>query len=321
MVASKRFSYEPQELLPDLYCIPLPLHDGSPVNAFVATRDDGVWLIDGGLGTEECQAVLAAGLKSLGYADALADVRGLLITHGHTDHVGAAETVLAGGGEIVAHRLETTEGRRLAFEPSWLRRNGLPADSLGQDRWRGFSWPQPTRLLEDGERLHWGNLDLEVIWCPGHTRGLVCLFEPQRSLLFSTDHVMRRAPTPITVRSDTDADPLSDYLGSLQKLARLPAETVLPGHGRPFGGLANRLAHIQSEIQEQLDQIQRGLANGPSSAYELLRISPRAFGDRRPMAEPYALSVLLARLRHLECLGAIQRVDDAEGITYALNAD
>ena len=98
MVAAKRFSYEPEQLSHDLFCIPLPLFDGSPVNSFVAIGAGGVWLIDGGLGTEHCQATLAHGLRSLGYS--LADVRGLLITHGHGDHVGAAEAVLANGKAI-----------------------------------------------------------------------------------------------------------------------------------------------------------------------------------------------------------------------------
>ncbi|MGI9145851.1 MAG: MBL fold metallo-hydrolase [Chloroflexota bacterium] len=316
MAVAKHYSYAPEQLCPDLYCIPLPLHDGSPVNAFAAIRDGAVWLIDGGLGTPDCQTVLARGLESLGYS--LADVRGLLITHGHPDHVGAAAAVLAHGGQILAHRLETTEGRSMAYEPGWLQRNGLPADTPTAGRWQGLDWPQPTRMLEDGDRLAWANLNLQVIWCPGHTRGLVCLFEPQRRLLFTTDHVMRRAPAPITVRSDTHANPLSDYLASVRKLAPLAAETVLPGHGRPFDKLANRLNHIQSQIGEQLDAIQRGLADGPASAYELLTTTAPVLGDRRPMAEPYLLSVLLARLRHLECLGTITRIEQSQRITYAL---
>jgi glyoxylase-like metal-dependent hydrolase (beta-lactamase superfamily II) len=315
VVVAKRFSYEPEELFPDLYCIPLPLHDGSPVNTFVAIGDGGVWLIDGGLASEECQAVLAGGLASLGFS--LADVRGLLITHGHTDHVGAAGAVVANGGEILAHRLEMTEGRRLAFDPGWLQRNGLPAEAAAH-RWRSFDWPEPTRVLEDGDRLQWGNLDLQVIWCPGHTRGLVCLFEPQRRLLFTTDHVMRRAPAPVSVRGATDADPLSDYLASVRKLVPLPAETVLPGHGRPFVSLARRLAHIESEIQEQLALIRTALKNGPASAYELLTASLQGLRDRRPVSGQYALSQLLARLRLLERLGTLARVETAETIRYAL---
>jgi glyoxylase-like metal-dependent hydrolase (beta-lactamase superfamily II) len=142
--------------------------------------------------------------------------------------------------------------------------------------------------------------------------------EPQRRLLFTTDHDMRRAPAPVSVRADTDDDPLSDYLGSVRKLAPLAVETVLPGHGRPFGGLARRLAHIESEIQDQLDLIRTGFARGPASAYELLKASLHGLRDRRPVSEQYALSQLLARLRHLECLGTLVRVENAETIRYAL---
>ena len=127
-----------------------------------------------------------------------------------------------------------------------------------------------------------------------------------------------RAGPGLGVRADTDADPLSDYLASVRKLAPLPAETVLPGHGRPFGGLARRLAHIESEIQDQLALIQAGCANGPASGYELLMASMHGLRDRRPVSEQYALSQILARLRHLECLGTLVRVEDTETIRYAL---
>jgi glyoxylase-like metal-dependent hydrolase (beta-lactamase superfamily II) len=312
----KHFSYEPEHVSDDLYCIPLPLHDGSPVNAYVAIGDDGVHLIDGGLGTEECQAKLFDGLKTLGFSQA--DVRGLLITHGHNDHVGAAQAVLDNGGEVLAHRIESTDGRRLAFDEAWLERNGLPVNGQVRDRWRPFDWPQPTRLLEDGDRLRWGNLDLQVVWCPGHTRGLVCLFEPAHGLLFTTDHVMRRAPAPISLRDDADGDPLGDYLASVDKLAQLKVETVLPGHGRPFGGLGRRLAHIHSEIEDQLNLVRERLKSGPATAYEVLSVQ-HALRDRRPVAERYALSQLLARLRHLEVKNEVVRVkEDDDPIRYAV---
>src|SRR5438105_13001012 len=113
VMAEKRFSYDPERIGNDLYAIPLPLHDGSPVNAYCVIGTDGVWLIDGGLAAEQSQKILREGLQTLGFE--MKDVRGLLITHGHVDHVGAAESVLANDGEILAHRLEAREGRVLAW--------------------------------------------------------------------------------------------------------------------------------------------------------------------------------------------------------------
>jgi glyoxylase-like metal-dependent hydrolase (beta-lactamase superfamily II) len=313
----KQFSYEPEKLDDDLYAIPLPLYDGSPVNAFVSIGSDGVWLIDGGLSSEQCQATLRAGLTKLGFHFER-DVRGLLITHGHNDHVGAAQAVLNAGGQVLAHRLETLEGRHLVSDEAFLQRHGLPQDGHGRvDRWREFTWPEPTRLLEDGDTLSWGNLNLRVVWCPGHTPGLVCLFEESRGLLFTTDHVMRRAPAPVGVRNANHDDPLSDYLNSVNKLETLRVHTVLPGHGRPFHRLRERLHDIQREIEHQLDSICEHLQRGPASAYELV-VHLSVLRDRRPMASPYQIGLVLARLRHLERLGRLYQIQTGASIKYAL---
>ncbi|MBV9170680.1 MAG: MBL fold metallo-hydrolase [Chloroflexi bacterium] len=315
-MAVQRFSYEPERVLDDFYCIPLPLHDGSPVNAFVCTDHDGVWLIDGGLDSEHCQATLRDGLQKLGFSPS--DVRGILITHGHTDHVGMAPTIAANGGTIAAHELEATVGRRLAFDENWLHRNGLPSDTTPM-RWGAHAiWPDPTRFLNDGEVLRWGNLQLQVLWCPGHTPGLVCLYDARRGLVFTTDHVMRRARAPVSLRFDSNDDPLAAYLASVRKLGCVEAATVLPGHGRPFGGLSQRLRQIEHEIAHDLEVLMAALrAHGPATAYRLLPFSSAA-GDRR-VAERYALSLLLARLRHLERAGQIVRADQNGAIHYAVS--
>jgi glyoxylase-like metal-dependent hydrolase (beta-lactamase superfamily II) len=314
---AKHFSYAPERIADDLFAIPLPLQDGSPVNAYVSISRDGLFLVDGGLGSESAQSTLRAGIQQIGF-DFDRDVRGLLVTHGHTDHVGAAEAILERGGQLLAHRIETThESRNQAFDDVFLHRHGLPPD--GGPRafaWRGFVWPEPTRLLEDGERLCWGSLDLHVVWCPGHTPGLICLHEPNRGLLFTTDHVMRRAPAPVSVRNAQHDNPLRDYLLSVDKLRSKDVRSVLPGHGRPFHHLRQRLDQIQAEIQHQLDVILERLRSGPATAYELLSLS--ALRDRRPIATRYEVSLVLARLRFLERLGRLHAIETPGSIRFAL---
>lgn len=314
----KQFSYEPEKIADDLFAIPLPLWDGSPVNSYVAIGSDGLWLIDGGLGSDECQATLRQGIRSLGF-DFDRDVRALLVTHGHNDHVGAADAVLEHGGQLLAHRVEATAGRQIGFDEVWLRRQaGLPEDGESHgNRWPAFVWPEPTRQLEDDDRLHWGNLELQVVWCPGHTPGLVCLYEPTRKWLFTTDHVMRRAPAPIGVRHSSDDNPLHDYLGSVDKLKALNVHTVLPGHGRPFHHLRQRLQQIEQDIEKQLETVVELLRHGPATAFELAQASS-LLRDRRPMAARYHVGLVLARLRFLERLGRIFPIETEGRIKYAL---
>lgn len=312
---TKQFSYEPEEIAPDLYAIPLPLHDGSPVNAYVVLDGRAAWLIDGGLGTPECQAVLAQGLAALGYS--IKDVAGLIVTHGHTDHVGAAAPIHGQGGEVLAHRIEAESGRDMGIDEVWLTRHGLPADLHSQSPWHIIDWPEPTRTLEDGDVVRWGPMELEVLWCPGHTRGLVCLWEPRRRLLFTTDHVMRRAPSPVTLRRPEDAgDPLADYLRSVDRLRALPVHLVLPGHGRPFAHLRERVDEIAATIGAQLEAVADAIEReGETTAYELLDLT--GFRDPRGMAPRYDMGQMLARLRFLENRNRIRSLGSSQVVRFA----
>ena len=225
--------------------------------------------------------------------------------------------MLANGGELLAHTQEATEGRNINFDEDWLAHHGLPEHAMGRrDRWRPFTWPDPTRLIEDGQQLRWGNLNLQVVHCPGHTPGLVCLFEPNRKLLFTTDHVMRRAPAPVSVRNSGHDDPLRDYLSSVRKLRPLDVHTVLPGHGRPFHHLERRLDEIEGTIIRQLARIVDALGSGPATAYQVFERTELL--DRRPIATRYQVSLVLARLRYLERQGQLHKTSTNGTIKYVL---
>jgi glyoxylase-like metal-dependent hydrolase (beta-lactamase superfamily II) len=93
----------------------------------------------------------------------------ILITHGHPDHAGGAAQLAAETGARI-------EGPHLAEKglidrlPENARRYGMTARQFTPDRW-----------LEDGDRIEFGNQVIDVLHCPGHTRGHVAYFhEPSR---------------------------------------------------------------------------------------------------------------------------------------------
>jgi glyoxylase-like metal-dependent hydrolase (beta-lactamase superfamily II) len=154
---------------------------------------------------------------------AATDGRGVALvalTHGHFDHLGAVgEIVERTGAPFATHRLDAPN----VTTPAGT--GGLPFgfDSVA---------PMPTRLLEDGDTIQAGELQLHVLHTPGHTPGGVSLLADDGSRpahLFSGDTLFAGS----VGRTDLpggDARALSRSLA--QKLERLGGETVVhPGHG------------------------------------------------------------------------------------------
>ncbi|SRR6266852_772630 len=89
--------------------------------------------------------------------------------------------------------------------------------------------------------------------------GLVCLYEPQAPVLFSSDHVLERISPNNGLYAQQSGDPLEEYLRSLQLVRDVPVKLVLPGHGALFSDLAGRvdalIAHHEQRLQEMVDAL------------------------------------------------------------------
>jgi hydroxyacylglutathione hydrolase len=144
----------------------------------------------------------------------------LLHTHGHFDHIGATEAMLAGLAERVP----------LAAHPADRYLYKRAARVLGAD----YGYPVPDALappdmpLADGDALEVGDLRLEVIHTPGHTPGSISL-RCGDSCVFTGDTLFRRG-IGRTDLPGSDEDAI--YQSILSRLYPLPeALTVYPGHG------------------------------------------------------------------------------------------
>ena len=126
--------------------------------------------------------------------------RYILITHSHTDHVGALSELKSKLRiPVGAHRLD--------------------ADGLSL---------RPDRLLDDGEEISFGNITLKVLHTPGHTPGSVCFLIGRH--LISGDTIFPGGPG----KTESAAD-LKQIIESItSKVFVLPDDTeIYPGHGDP----------------------------------------------------------------------------------------
>ena len=165
--------------------------------------------------TLEC-AVIDPGADASEILDYLEETRlncrFVLLTHGHFDHTGAVEDVLAETDALLMmHKADC----------------GV---TVGGDYYR-FIPPEGTKFFSDGDAVCVGALSFTVIETPGHTPGSVCLMCAEaggESALFSGDTLFRDS----CGRTDFPGSSTEDMLRSLKRLAQLPGDCeVYPGHG------------------------------------------------------------------------------------------
>jgi glyoxylase-like metal-dependent hydrolase (beta-lactamase superfamily II) len=319
--------------------IPIPFTAaGGPVNVYaIEEASGGVLLFDAGLGTPEAQAALEAGVRALGRG--LDQVTRIVVSHGHVDHYGAARFVQERhGGELPVFVHPGDEGKVSAVGPSWrerrpvyaayLGRQGVPPEVLevveraGE---RGFAMARrvpAVRRLAAGDVLRTRHLALEVLHMPGHTPGLVCLYDRARRLLLSDDHLLAKvSPNPLIELGPDGQDgffrPLLAYMESLARTRALEVDLVLPGHGPPFSGHRQVIGGLLSFYGKRQARIAAILGEAPRSAYE---VSRALWPSARPGDTFLTLSETVANLEVMQARGEVTRDEVGDGWRYRLEA-
>jgi glyoxylase-like metal-dependent hydrolase (beta-lactamase superfamily II) len=192
------------------------------------------------------------------------------------------------------------------------RQSGVPAAPLeryAQERkpqQTGFAGViEPGRDLLDGVTVATDLGEWIAYETPGHSPSHVCLFQPERRLLVSGDHLLGRIS--LYFEYGYSPDPVGEFLHSLDVVQRLGARLCLPGHGRTF---ADVHAHIEGNrrlVHERLEAVLGALRGAEPSAFELV---PHVYGDALSQGNAHwLLSKMLAYLTHLEATGRVRRLD------------
>lgn len=218
------------------------------VNWYLIEDDDGVTLVDAGLPGQWRQLLTA--MPQLNRR--LRDVRAVVLTHGDAGHAGFAQrTAERTGARVRVHAADATEGTR-KFLPMQLFTQPTSWAFLAHSLREGLMSTPPVAQLEtfvDGVTLDVPGRPV-VRHTPGHTAGSCVLHLPDRGVVFTGDALVTldpftggRGPRILTDSANTDP---RRTRASLELIAAIDAQLVLPGHGDPWAtGTGAAVAHAR----------------------------------------------------------------------------
>lgn len=336
---------EIETVLPGVYRVPLPLPGDAlkAVNVYLIENDDGYTLIDSGWDNPRSWEALSDGLRRAG-AD-VREVRRVLVTHLHHDHLGQASAL----HRAVGARVWLGEGERRGHE-------GVRGDLAGmiKTQWEylvragaaelvaeveasvppppDVDWDPPQHWTTDGEVIP-GSGGIQAVHTPGHTQGHTSFFDARRGVFFPGDHILPHITPSIGFEPYPTHTALADFLRSLAKVRPLPARLVLPAHGPVFTDLVGRVDELLAHHEKRLAQCLAAISTdtrtdagtAASTAYEVARQLPwtrreKAFTELSLFNRLLAVWETLAHLELLLSRGAVEMADAGGEWTFRLAA-
>lgn len=299
------------------------------INVYLLREDDGWTVVDTGLNTEKVQEVwrrvVAEKLDGL-------PLKRVVCTHSHYDHCGQAAWLCETHGNIPLYMTfgEYFMLRGLRSPPpdpipeaqmGFYRRAGMTEEHTGRMlaalRVDPFTPPVPPtyQRLREGDTLHIGGRDWEIVIGEGHSPEHACLYNARDRILLSGDQLLPRISSNVAVTAiEPEANPLQLWLESLTRLDRLAPDTlVLPSHQNVFRGLHARVEELRAHHQQQFDLLCTELEQrGSCTTAELLDVQ---FPKRRhPFDDLLGLGETVAHLSWLRHAGTVRRVLDDDGV-------
>jgi glyoxylase-like metal-dependent hydrolase (beta-lactamase superfamily II) len=245
-------------------------------------------------------------------------------THAHSDHYGQASAVLERSGcELWMHpnHQHTTSSAQdpeaaLERRVEVARQSGVPEEPLQRyaeaRRGQGYGIErivEPHRPLVAGTTIDTDLGTWVVYETPGHAPSHVCLFQPERRLLISGDHLLGRVS--LYYDYGWTPDPAGEFLSSLDLVDALDARLCLAGHGRTFTDVRAHVEANRALVAERVAATHAALNDGPVTAFDVV---PHVHGEGlTPMTATWWLSEVLSYLIHLEATGGARRIPGEDG--------
>jgi glyoxylase-like metal-dependent hydrolase (beta-lactamase superfamily II) len=309
-----------EEVRPGLWSIPVPWPRGGIryTLAYLLEGRSGPALVDTGFPTREGWAALVEGLGQTGHAPA--DIKYVLVTHAHADHMGLVGKLREESGALIGmHPAEAVVLREAAnWRPrtaDWLRARGASEPEqreilqlMTRGRERDARLTRPDFEIGHGDLPLGTGSSLRAVWTPGHTPGHLCFYDEQQHVLLTGDHVLPRITPHIGLGPGAAGDQLGDFLSSLRELSEYKPNEVLPAHEHRFADLGERVEELLQHHLRRLAEIEHAISAHPGlSTWDVASVLhwSRSWEQTTGTSRQAAVSETWAHLYHLQVNGRV----------------
>jgi len=324
-----------EQIFPDLFRIEIPLPNSplKSINSYLIKGPERSLIIDTGMNREECLKPMLSSLEELKVDLNRTD---FFITHLHADHLGQVGKLSTENSKIYFNELEasviTAERERAEerFENffNFYVSNGFPAEELkkafANHPGQRFSPKRPLvfSVLRDGDTIDVGDYTFRCIETPGHSPGHMCLYEADKKILMSGDHILFDITPNITCWPELE-NSLKAYLSSLEKVKDLDVNLVLPGHRNRWDQHQGRITELLEHHKDRLDEVLTALEDGDKNAWGIAPyitwdINVSSWEMFPSVQKWFALGETLAHIHYLEAEGSIHKKTENNKVLYSL---
>ena len=178
---------------------------------------------------------------------------------------------------------------------------------------------KPDTPVKGGETIKVGSFVFEIIWTPGHSPGHICLYEPNHRLLLTGDHVLPTITPNVSLHTQQRDNPLEDFLRSLDRVADLTVDRMLPAHEWDVDWFQRRIQELRAHHEERLEQMRDAVGrDGAATTTDVAKRIQWSTGTYETFStwmKRAAIGETLAHLRYLSSQAMLEEFE-RDGVVY-----
>jgi len=267
-------SFTVKKILDDIYSFPLKLpFPATPELSVYYLDGDKPAIIDTGLGDQQSMADISSALNQKGKD--LKDISLIINSHEHIEHFGGNRKIKDASNAAVAASSSAALMIENFQDATKQIRNNISGTKVRMfetlKMFINFHLTiDPSSVdtrVRDGDVIDLGAVKLRVISTPGHAEGHVCLYDAERKILFSGDHIISTGSTfvgygwrematgrilDIFSVENNRLPNISQYIESVKKIQALDLDLILPAHGPP---ITDPYQKLEDEIENKKNRV------------------------------------------------------------------